>query len=80
MHSFQIKYLARLSALFRDYSVWPSLTAELESQGRVNIAVRRGIVVGVAVVVDNADVSGGLALSRSLPPIAAALERRVNSA
>ena len=43
----------------------------MESQGRVNAAVRGHVVVGVAVV-DNAHVSGGLTLRGRLPPVAAA--------
>ena len=43
----------------------------MESERRVNAGVRRNVVVGVAVVVDIADVSGGLTASRRLPPVAA---------
>ena len=52
--------------------VWPSLSAALESQRRVDGPVRRHVVVGVAVVVDIAGVRGGLPLSGRLPPVAAA--------
>ena len=44
----------------------------MESQGRVNAAVRGHVVVGVAVVVDNAHVSGRGMLRGRLPPVAAA--------
>ena len=43
----------------------------MESERRVDVAVSRPVVVGVAVVVDIADVSGRLPLSSRLPPGAA---------
>ena len=79
MRSFQIKKIfenqARLSAPFlASTRSGPARRkrAVLESQGRVNPAVRGHVVVGVAVVVDNAHVGGGLALCGRLPPVAAA--------
>ena len=65
--------MARLSApLSGAYSVWPSPQgrAALESQWDVDAPMRRHVVVGVAVVVDKADIAGGLPTGRRLPPVA----------
>ena len=78
MRSFQIKKIfenqARLSAPFlaSTRSGPARRKRALESERRVDARVCRHVVVGVAVVVDNAHVGGGLALCGRLPPVAAA--------
>ncbi len=61
--------MARLSVTWT-YLVWPSLLADMESEGRTNARVAGIVVVGIAVVVDVAEVRGIRPISRCLPPVA----------
>ena len=71
MRSFHNKTkIARLSVL-KTYLDWPSLSTDMESEGRTNARVAGIVVVGVAVVVDVAKVRGIRPVSRRLPPVAA---------
>ena len=64
---------ARLSAPFLAFTrSGPAFTAALESQRRVDPGVGGHVVVGVAVVVDIAHISGIATIRRTLPPVAPA--------
>ncbi len=52
--------------------------ALLESQRGADAGVRRRIIVGVAVVVDIADIRGRARVNRQLPPVAARTNTTVN--
>ena len=47
-----------------------AIETALESERRTDVGIRRVVVVGVAVVVDIADVRGVAVISRGLPPVA----------
>ena len=71
MRSFHNKTkIARLSVL-KTYLDWPSLSTDMESEGRTNARVAGIVVGGFAVVVDVAEVRGIRPVSRRLPPVAA---------
>ena len=62
--------MALLSA-FPAYSVKPRVSPVLESERGADTRVTGDVVVGVAVVVDVAEVRGIRPVSRRLPPVAA---------
>ena len=63
--------MARLSVSDKLTRSGPVFATDMESEGRANAGVAGIVVVGVAVVVDVAEVRGIRPVSRRLPPVAA---------